>query len=75
MRDRIIDYVKAQISIDLETYRTDFAKQWERKDEIIIEFKEMSKTDFRKLELLVKSPNSRIRMESVGVWGKMIACQ
>lgn len=73
IRNKIISYVKSQIGINLETYRTDFTKQWERDNEIIIEFREMKKTDFRKLELLAQSKNSHIRIESVGVWGKMLA--
>lgn len=73
MRNKIIEYVYNQISVNLEEYRTDFTKQWERKNEIIIEFREMKKTDFRKLQLLASAPNSRIRMEDVGVWGMMIA--
>lgn len=73
MREKIVEYVKKQISIDLELYRTDFTKQWERKNEIIIEYRKMSKTDFRKLELLENAKNSHIRMESVGIWGMMIA--
>ena len=73
MREKIVEYVKKQISVDLELYRTDFTKQWERKNEIIIEYRKMSKTDFRKLELLENVKNSHIRMESVGIWGMMIA--
>lgn len=73
MRRKIIEYVNNQIGINLEKYRTDFTKQWERENEIIIEWREMEKTDYRKLELLAASKHSPIRIESVGVWGKMIA--
>lgn len=73
MRKKIIDYVNYQISVNLEEYRTDFAKRWERENEIIIEHREMRKTDLRKLELLASNKHSHIRIENVGVWGKMIA--
>lgn len=73
MRKQIIEYVKKQIGIDLEEYRTDFSKRWERKNEIIIEFREMSKSDFRNLEFLENSKNSHIHIESVGIWGKMVS--
>ena len=73
MRKQIIEYVKKQIGIDLEEYRTDFSKRWERENEIIIEFREMPKSDFRNLELLANSKNSHIRIESVGIWGKMVS--
>ena len=75
MRKQIIEYVKNQININLEPYRTDFTKKWERENEIIIEFREMAKTDWRKVELLASMKNSQIRIENVGVWGKMIACK
>ena len=73
MRNKIVEYVKNQINVNLENYRTDFAKQFERKDEIIIEWREMNTNDFRHFALLVSSKNSKIRTESVGVWGVMIA--
>jgi len=64
--------IKHQIGVDVEKYRTDFAKQWERKGEIIIERKEMPRTDFRKLELLASGKQSRIGMLPIGVCGTMI---
>ena len=73
MRNKIVEYVKNQINVNLENYRTDFTKQFERKDEIIIEWREMNKNDFRKFELLASSKNSKIRTEIVGVWGVMVA--
>lgn len=73
MRDKIIEYVNTQIGINLKKYRTDFTRRWENENEIIIEWREMKKTDFRKLELLAASKNSHIRIENVGAWGKMIA--
>lgn len=72
-RALIVHYVYGQIGVNLEKYRTEFTKKWERDDEIIIEFREMSKTQFKNLELLAASSSSKIRMECVGVWGKMIA--
>lgn len=73
MRNKIIEYVKNQINVNLENYRSDFTKQFERNDEIIIEWKEMDRKDFRNLELLASSKNSKIRTENVGVWGVMVA--
>lgn len=73
MRNKIVEYVKNQINVNLDNYRTDFAKQFERQGEIIIEWKEMNKNDFRNLELLSHSKNSKIRTESVGIWGVMVA--
>lgn len=73
MRNKIIEYVKNQINVNLENYRSDFTKQFERNDEIIIEWKEMDRKDFRNLELLASSKNSKIRTEIVGVWGVMVA--
>lgn len=73
MRNKIVEYVKNQINVNLDNYRTDFAKQFERQGEIIIEWKEMNKNDFRNLELLSHSQNSKIRTESVGIWGVMVA--
>lgn len=73
MRNKIIEYVKNQINVNLENYRSDFTKQFERDDEIIIEWKEMNRKDFRNLELLASSKNSKIRTENVGVWGVMVA--
>lgn len=73
MRNKIIEYVKNQINVNLEKYRSDFTKQFERNDEIIIERKEMDRKDFRNLELLASSKNSKIRTENVGVWGVMVA--
>lgn len=72
MREKIIAYVKNQINVDLQKYRTDFSKKWERENEIIVEYKEIPKTIWRNIELLANSKNSKIRIESVGVWGKMI---
>lgn len=73
MREKIIAYVKNQINVDLQKYRTDFSQKWERENEIIVEYKEIPKTIWRNIELLANSKNSKIRIESVGVWGKMIA--
>ena len=73
MRNKIVEYVKNQINVNLENYRTDFAKQFERQGEIIIEWREMNKNDFRNLEILSSSQNSKIRTESVGVWGVMVS--
>ena len=73
MRNKIIEYVKNQINVNLENYRSDFTKQFERNDEIIIEWKEMDRKDFRNLELLASSKNSKIRTENVEVWGFMVA--
>lgn len=71
MKNKIIAYVKNQIGIDLEQYRTDFSKKWERENEIIVEYREISKSQWRNIEIL--AAKGRIRIESVGVWGKMIA--
>lgn len=71
IRKKIIEYVKNQIGVDLDQFRTDFSKRWERENEIIVEYREMSKSQWRNVEIL--AVKSRIRIESVGVWGKMIA--
>ena len=71
MKNKIIAYVKNQIGIDLEQYRTDFSKKWERENEIIVEYREISKSQWRNIEIL--AAKGRIRIESVGVWGKMSA--
>lgn len=71
MKQKIIDYVKNQMGIDLEQFRTDFSKRWERENEIIVEYREMSRSQWRNVEILAS--RGRIRIESVGVWGKMIA--
>ena len=71
-RERIIQYVLNQVGVDLSKARTDFTKQFERKNEIIVEYKELSKPDWRKVEMLAASKKV-IRIEDVGVWGKMIA--
>ena len=73
MREKIISYVKNQINVDLQKYRTDFSQKWERENEIIVEYKEIPKTIWRNIELLANSKNSKIRIESVGVCWKMIA--
>lgn len=73
MRNIIIDYVKNQISVNLEEFRTDFTKRWERENEIIIEWREVPKTQQRKIELLAANKHTKIRIEKVGVWGMMIA--
>ena len=73
MREKIIEYVKNQINVDLQKYRTAFSQKWEREDEIIVEYKEIPRTIWINIELLANSKNSKIRIESVGVWGKMIA--
>lgn len=70
MKNKIINYVKNQMGIDLEQYRTDFSKKWERENEIIVEYHEMSKSQWRNIEIL--AAKGRIRIESVGAWGKMI---
>ncbi len=70
-REKIIDYVKKQMGIDLDQFRTDFSKRWERDNEVIVEYREMSRSQWRNVEIL--SAKRRIRIESVGVWGKMIA--
>lgn len=70
-RKKIIDYVKEQMGIDLDKFRTDFSKKWERENEIIVEYREMSRSQWRNVEIL--ATKGRIRIESVGVWGKMIA--
>ena len=73
MREKIIAYVKNQINVDLQKYRTDFSQKWERENEIIVEYKEIPRNIWRNIELLASHRNSKIRIESVGVWGKMIA--
>ena len=73
IRNKIIEYVKSQVNVDLEIYRTDFTKQWERENEIIVEYREIPRKIWRNIELLASHRNSKIRIESVGVWGKMIA--
>ena len=72
-KKKIIDYVKAQIGVDLDQYRTEFTKRWENPDEIIVEYREMKGSQWRNIELLASKRNAKIRIESVGVWGKMIA--
>ena len=69
-RQKIIDYVKSQMGIDLEQFRTDFSKKWERENEIIVEYREMKKSQWRNVEILASKPAAKIRIESVGVWGK-----
>ena len=69
-KKEIIEYVKKQMGIDLDQYRTDFSKKWERKGEIIVEYREMKKSQWWNIEIL--AIKGRIRIESVGVWGKMI---
>ena len=71
-REIIIQYVKEQVEVDLATVRTDFTKQFERRNEIIVEYRELSKADWRKVEMLAATKKV-IRIEDVGVWGKMIA--
>ncbi|MBQ9943797.1 MAG: hypothetical protein IJO67_05500 [Clostridia bacterium] len=73
VRQYIISYVETQTNVNLERYRTDFAKRWERPDEIIVEYKEIPKSLWRRVELLASKQNPKIRMEHVGVWGMMIA--
>mgnify|MGYP001115718656 CR=1 FL=1 len=70
--ERIMQYVKEQVNVDLSEVRTDFAMKFERKNEIIIEYRELSKTEWRKVEVLAATKKV-IRIEDVGVWGKMIA--
>ena len=70
-KQKIVEYVKTQIGIDLDQFRTDFSKKWERENEIIVEYREMSRSQWRNVEILAST--GRIRIESVGVWGKMIA--
>jgi hypothetical protein len=70
-KQKIIDYVKTQVGIDLDNFRTDFSKKWERENEIIVEYREMSRSQWQYVETL--ATKGRIRIESVGVWGKMIA--
>ena len=70
-KQKIVEYVKTHMGIDLDQFRTDFSKKWERENEIIVEYREMSKSQWRNIEILASA--GRIRIESVGVWGKMIA--
>lgn len=72
VKKQIVEYVKGQIGVDLEKYRTDFTKRWERENEIIVEWREMPRTDWQKIEMLIGS-KQKLRVENVGVWGKMIA--
>lgn len=71
IRKKIIDCVRTQINIDLDQFRTDFSRKWERENEIIVEYREMSRSQWRNVEIL--ATKGRIRIEDVGVWGKMIA--
>ena len=73
IRAQIMEYIKGQVGVDVAEYRTDFTKQWERENEIIIEWREMPRQAQRRIELLANKSNTRIRMENVGVWGKMFA--
>jgi hypothetical protein len=70
-KKKIIDYIKAQLNVDCDQFRTDFSKKWERKNEIIVEYREIPRSQWRNIEIL--ATKGRIRIESVGVWGKMIA--
>lgn len=67
-----MQYVKEQVNVDLSTARTDFTMQFERKNEIIIEYRNLSKSDWRKVEMIAATKKV-IRIEDIGVWGKMIA--
>lgn len=69
----IVTYVETRIGVNLERYRTDFSRQWERPDEIIVEYRKIPKSQWRMVEMLATRKNARIRIESVGTWGKMIA--
>ena len=71
-RERIMQYVKEPVNVDLSTARTDFTMQFERKNEIIIEYRNLSKSDWRKVEMIAATKKV-IRIEDIGVWGKMIA--
>lgn len=70
-KKKIIEYIKTQMNIDCDQFRTVFSKKWERENEIIVEYREMSRSQWRNIEIL--ATKGRIRIESVGVWGKMIA--
>lgn len=72
MRKEIIQYINEMIGVDVSKVRTEFTKQWERDGEIIIEWRELPRTEWQYLEQLVYGKNSKLRMESAGVWGKMI---
>lgn len=71
-RERIMQYVKEQVGVDLSAVRTDFTMRFERRNEIIVEYRELGKADWRKVEMLAATKKV-IRIEDVGVWGKMIA--
>ena len=71
IKKKIIAYVKAQMGVDLAQFRTDFSKKFERENEIIVEYREMSRSQWRNVEILASK--GCIRIESVGAWGKMIA--
>lgn len=73
IRKQIIEYIKAQVGVDVEAYRTEFTKRWERENEIIIEWREMPRKQRQLVEYLASRTNALIRLEGVGVWGKMIA--
>lgn len=74
-REYIIAYVEHQIGLNLEQYRTDFSREWERPDEIIVEYREIPKFRWRMVEELAAKKNARIFLEHVGVWGMMIGCR
>lgn len=43
---------KKQVNVDLSAVRTDFKMKFERRNEIIVEYGELDKSDWRKVEIL-----------------------
>lgn len=54
-REQIIEFIKNQIGVNVDDYRTDFTKQFEREDEIIDQDGKnrcMGNYDFIKMRLI-----------------------
>ena len=74
VKEKIVDFVKKQVSVDLDQYRTDFTKRFERRSFIIVDVEKIPKAAWRNVETLACCPYStNIRIESFGTWGKVIS--
>lgn len=74
-QQKIIDYVQQQTNIDLNQWRTNFTAKFEKKNFVLVYWKDMPKNTKYEIEHLSLSypdnPN-HIALQELGAWGMMV---
>lgn len=64
----IVPWVKYQVDVDLDKYRTKTTKRFENRNRIVIDSDSMPRTESRKLALLEQASYSNIELTPLNHW-------